>query len=94
MKEGTIIKSLDELKGLFVGEHEGDCAVCSVLLNGGAKSWKDISPLRDNESGEISGWFVRHEIDDTEEEYKTDEELMQSNIGKALNNNALVFEWF
>jgi len=88
MKEGTIIKSLDELKGLFVGEHDCDCAVCSVLLNYGMKSWKDIST-----DGE-GLWWVLNEIDESEEEFKSDEELMQSIIGEAIKKNALVFEWF
>jgi hypothetical protein len=88
MKEGTIIKSLKELKDLFVGEDEGGCAVCSVLMNGGAKSWKDIST-----DGE-GFWWVRNEIDDSEEEFDSVEKLMQSIIGQAINNNALVFEWF
>ena len=88
MKEGTIITSLDELKGLFTGQHESDCAVCRVCLNGGFDSWKNISFDGDH------SWWVFNEIDETEDEYASDEELMNSIIGEAINKNSLIFEWF
>jgi len=87
MKEGTFITSLDELKSLFTGEHETDTAECSVLFEGGFKSWKSIAYLGNGQ------WFVLNQIDESEQEL-TDEQLMDSAIGYAMPNNALVFEWF
>lgn len=88
MKEGTIITSIDELKGLFDEQHECDTAVCSILLNGGFKSWKNISFDGDHY------WWVYNEIDETEDEFATDEELMNSIVGEAIKKHALIFEWF
>ena len=87
MKEGTFITSLDELKNLFTGEHECDTAECSILLNGGAKSWKSIAYLGKGQ------WFVLSQMDESEHEL-SDEELMNSIIGEAISKNALIFEWF
>ena len=87
-KEGTLVKSIDELKELLSGETGCATANCSVLLNGGFKSWKLIS------TDGAGRWWVVNEIDDTEDEFKTDEELMKSFIGTAIKQNALVFEWF
>lgn len=87
-KRGTLIKNFEEFKELFTGETACETAQCSVLLNGGFKSWKQIS------TDGAGHWWVLNEIDDTEEEFNTDEELMESFIGTAIKQNALVFEWF
>jgi len=87
-KEGTLIKSLDELKDLLSGETACETANCSVLINGGFKSWKQISTDGNGR------WWVNNEIDETEIEVESDEAFMKTTVGTAIKQHALVFEWF
>ena len=60
-----------------------------MRLNGGFRSTKRIQYYK-----ELDSWYITHEIDDSEVEYGSTEELIENEpkIVKAINNNAFYKE--
>ena len=74
------VNSIDELKKLV---KKGVTDYC--IYNGLFRSSKFIN------EGENKDFFILHLIDDSEEEVSA-EELMDSNIGQAINNGCFFYD--
>ena len=81
------IKSLNELKEYCkdVGECVSDSEVY-ILVGGCGRSSKYIQYYSDG------SWWINHQIDDTEEEYKNDKELKKGYpmLFKAMDKGCLI----
>lgn len=78
------IRFLDDLKELAKGEEPVECF---VRLQLGFRSSKRIS-FKENDAKER--WWIVNEIDDSEETFITDEDMLEKTIiGKALKYGAL-----
>ena len=82
----TVISDIDHLKSL--ADHE-DNHECFIMLSLGRSS-KLIRYFPEDDA-----WWVLHEIDDSEGEYNTTEEMLsQTNIGEALEKGAMYsYNW-
>jgi hypothetical protein len=79
------IESLDHLRTICSGENAIECY---ILIGGFIRSSKVVL-FTD------PGWWVLHEIDDSEVDYEDDEHLMDTHIGDAIDKGAMyayVFE--
>ena len=74
-----LIKSITELKELCT---ELETVDCFIMLNGGARSSKDISYSEGT-------FYVYNNIDDTEQHLTEKELYTDSNIGEAIDKKAL-----
>ena len=81
------VAGLDDLKALSNGENAFECF---IALSFGARSYKRILY---NEGGKEETWWIANEIDDTEESFSSDEEMLEkTNIGLALKSRALWYQ--
>lgn len=78
-----LIKNLNDLKAL-ISQKEPDGLECFIALRGGARSSKRI-----RYSSALKLFEVYNEIDDSFQELKAEELFTQSNVGLALEGDAL-----
>jgi hypothetical protein len=80
-----VVKDLDDLKKICQKHGTQDFF---IMLNGGLKSSKYISY-------EDPGWWIRNQIDGSEQTFKTDGGMLKRTlIGEALEKNALCWYGF